>query len=62
MPQKCETPHGGGATRNGCGGSFRVPPTSLSHQAQFLIVAHHVRPELAAIIAALAFGGSGTHG
>lgn len=33
----------------------------LAIQAQFLIAAHHVRPELAATVAALAFGGHG-HG
>jgi hypothetical protein len=30
-------------------------------QAQFLVAMHHVRPELAAMIAAIAFGGHG-HG
>lgn len=30
-------------------------------QAQFLIAAHHVRPELATMLAALAFGGGGSN-
>lgn len=61
MPQKCETPRFGGASRNSCGGGLRAPSTPLTMQAQFLIAAHLVRPELTAIIAALAFQGSG-HG
>ena len=61
MPQKCETPHNGGASRNSCGGWFRDPLTPLAVQAQFLVAAHHVRPELATMIAAIAFGGHG-HG
>jgi hypothetical protein len=62
MPEKCETPHGGGVSRNSCGGCFRDSLTPHNLQVQFLIAAHHVRPEFAAMIAALAFGGSGTHG
>lgn len=48
-------------SRNGCAGPFRYFHTSQAMQVQFLIAAHHVRPELAAMIAALAFGGAG-HG
>jgi hypothetical protein len=58
MPQKCETRAGEArASRNSCGGWFRDPLTPRSLQSQFLIAAHNVRPELAAMIAALAFGG-----
>lgn len=61
MPHKSETPRNGGASRNSCGGCFRDSLSPLTIQAQFLIAAHHVRPELAAMVAALAFGGHG-HG
>ena len=62
MPQKCETRAGEArASRNSCGGWFRDPLTPRFLQSQFLIATHHVRPELAAMIAALAFGG-GPHG
>ena len=61
MPQKSETR----AVARASGMSlisirdFVIP---LSLQARFLIAAHHVRPELAAMVAALAFGGGGYHG
>ncbi len=61
MPQKCETPREGGASRTSCGGRFRDLSSPLTLQTQFLTAAHHVRPELAAMVAALAFGG-GVHG
>ena len=61
MPQKCETPRDGGVSRNSCGGCFRDFLTPRNLQAQFLIAAYNVRPEVAAMIAALAFGGHG-HG
>jgi hypothetical protein len=39
-------------------GHDRFPHNSLAGlRAQFLIAAHHVRPELATMIAAAAFGG-----
>lgn len=57
MHQKSETPRSGGASRNSCGGWFRGPNTPHEVQTQFLIAMHHVRPELAAIVASLAFGG-----
>ncbi|KPF90210.1 hypothetical protein IP81_15825 [Novosphingobium sp. AAP83] len=60
MVQKSEARAKARATRNSCGGSFRDSTTALTIQAQFLIAAHHVRPELAVMVAALAFGG-GTH-
>ncbi len=61
MPQKSETRAGARASRNSCGGFFRDPLTPIHMQAQFLVAMHHVRPELAAMVAALAFGGHG-HG
>ena len=42
------------ASRNSCGGCFRDPLSPCTLQSQFLIAAHHVRPEMAAMIAALA--------
>jgi len=45
------------AWRNSCGGWFRDPLSPSTIQSQFLIAAHHVRPEMAAMIAALAEGG-----
>lgn len=60
MP-KCETRAGARASRNSCGGRFRDNSSAHAIQAQFLIVAHHVRPELAAMLASMAFGG-GAHG
>lgn len=62
MPQISETRAGEArASRNSCGGWFRDPFSPRSLQSQFLIAAHHVRPEMAAMIAALAFGGD-AHG
>jgi len=62
MPQKSETRAGKArASQNSCGGWFREPLSTRTLQSQFLIAAHHVRPEMAAMIAALAFGG-GEHG
>jgi hypothetical protein len=62
MPHKSETRAGKArASRNSCGGWFRDPLSPFTLQSQFLIAAHHVRPELAAMVAALAFGG-GAHG
>jgi len=34
MPHKSETPHDGGASRNGCGGSFREPSTTVGLSTQ----------------------------
>lgn len=59
MPHKSETPRNGGASRNSCGGCFRDSLNPLTIQAQFLIASHHVRPELATMVAALEFGGHG---
>lgn len=62
MPQKCKTPAGTGASRDSFAGLSLPLSTPLAIQAQFLIAAHHVRPELAAMVAALAFGGGACHG
>lgn len=61
MPQKGKTPRNGGASWNSCGRRFQDSLTFLDLQAQFMIAAHHVRPELAAMIAAFTFGQNG-HG
>lgn len=57
MPQKCETPRYGGVSRKRCGGCFRGSLTTLNLQTQFLITAYSMRPEVAAMMAAVAFGG-----
>lgn len=56
MAEKSETPRSGGASRNSCVGCFRDSLSPLAIYAQFLTAAHQVRPELAAMVAALAFG------
>lgn len=61
MSQKSETPHNGGVSRKSCAGHFHDTLSPLAFQVQFLIAAHNIRPELATMIAALAFGGHG-HG
>ena len=60
MPQKSKTPAGTGASRDSFAGLSLHLSSPLILQSQFLIAAHHVRPEMAAMIAALAFGG-GAH-
>lgn len=62
MPQKSDTRASARASRNSCGGSFRDFPGPLAIQAQFLIAAHNFRPEIATMIAALAFGGGACNG
>ena len=57
MPQTNETPHGGGASRIHLGGWMHEPLNPQTLQSQFLMGAYHVRPELAAMLADLAFGG-----
>ncbi len=56
MPHNSETPHDGGASRNSLDRCFRDCLSSIALQSQFLIAAHHIRPEMAAMMAALAFG------
>lgn len=58
MPPKSKTPAGkAGASRDLLGGWSRSLPTVDALQVQTLIIAYAVRPEVAAMIAALAFGG-----
>ena len=52
-----ETPPTGGASRMQLGGWMRDPLNPLALQSQFLIGACKVRPEWAAMLAGLAFGG-----
>lgn len=52
----------GEASGNQLGSVLRDSFSPISLQSQFLIAAHHVRPELAAMVAALAFGGGAYHG
>lgn len=57
MPHKSKTPAGTGASRDRFAGLSLPLSTPLDMQTQFLIGAYHVRPELAAMVAGLAFGG-----
>ena len=57
MSMKSEAPRNGGASRNSLVGLFRDSSTVADAQAQFLIAAHHIRPELAVMMAAHIFGG-----
>ena len=60
MPLTNETPPlQGGASRESCGGQSHAVPSPPFIQVQFLIAAHAIRPELAAMLAALVFGGHG---
>jgi len=62
MSRKSKTPSDAGASCD-CIARLSLPlSTPLAIQVQFLIAAHHVRPELAAMVAALAFGGGAYHG
>lgn len=61
MLQKSKTPAGTGASRDSFADLSHSLSTPQVMQVQILIAAHHVRPELAAMVAALAFGG-GAHG
>ena len=60
MPhQESETPlaRTSGASRESCGGHSRDFSSLAGCQAQFLIAAHSVRPEIAAMLAAVVFDG-----
>lgn len=58
MPPKSKTPAGkAGASCDLLGGWSHSLPTVDALQVQTLILAYAVRPEVAAMIAALAFGG-----
>ena len=62
MPWKSKTPaEGAGASRDSFAGLSHPLSTPLAMQVQTLICAHHVRPEMAVMVAALAFVGHG-HG
>lgn len=62
MPPEYETPLNGGVSRKRCGDCFLDSLTPLNLKSQFLIAAYHIRPDVAAMMAALAFGGGGAHG
>ena len=58
MTPTCKTPAGkAGASRDSLGGWSRFSDTVEAGRVQILIGAHHVRPELAVMLAALAWGG-----
>ena len=54
MLERKRRPARGGAVQLG---GERHLDTLCAHRAQFLIAEHHIRPELAAMVAALAFKG-----
>ena len=58
MPPKNEAPRNGGATCDKLAGAARCLSNLGVERAQFLIAAYAVRPELAVMVAALAFGGA----
>lgn len=60
---KKETPLAGtgGASCNQRGGCLRDPLTLSAYRAQHLIAAHGLRPDIAVMVARIAFGGQG-HG
>ena len=53
----CKTPACTGASRDSFAGLSRHPFTLIAMPVQLLIAVHHVRSELAVMVAALAFGG-----
>ena len=59
MPPKNEAPHRGGATCDKLAGGAHYLSNLEAQRVQFLIAAHSIRPELAVMVAALAFGGAG---
>ncbi|MBC2651359.1 hypothetical protein [Novosphingobium aerophilum] len=61
MTQKSKTPAGTGASRVRLDGWTHSLDNLAASRVQFLIAAYNVRPELAAMIAVLAFEGHG-HG
>lgn len=60
MPQKYETPAGSlaGVSCNQRGGCLHDPLTLSLYRAQYLIAEYGIRPDLAAMMASLAFGGA----
>lgn len=63
MHQKSETPLAatGGASCNQLSGCLQETLTLSAYRAQHLIAEHGIRPDLAAMVASIAFGGNG-HG
>lgn len=59
MPLTCKTPAGTGASRDSFAGLSLRLSTPFAMPVQLLIAMHHVRPELAAMLAILAYGGHG---
>ena len=58
MPRTSKTPAcEAGVPRDSCGGRSHSFPTLDAYRAQFLTLAYSVRPEVAVMVAALAFGG-----
>ena len=57
MTPNNEAPRDGGATCDKLAGGSHVLSTVDAHRAQILIAAYAVRPEMAVMVAALAFGG-----
>ena len=51
----------GGASCNQLGGCLHETLTLSAYRAQHLIAAHGIRPDLAAMVASIAFGGN-SHG
>lgn len=60
MAQTNETPAGSsaGVSCNQLGGCLHESLTLSAHRAQHLIAEHGLRPDLAAMVASFAFGGS----
>lgn len=64
MAQTNETPAGSqlaGVSCNQLGGCLQESLTLSAYRAQHLIAAHGIRPDLAATVASIAFGGQ-SHG
>jgi len=59
MDLTCKTAAGTGVSRDLLGGWSRSLASPSAMQVQFLIAAHRVRPEVAVMLAAIAFGGGG---
>lgn len=57
MERRNETRAEARVSRNSCRGWFREIVSPVNVQAQFLIVSHNVRPELAVMFASAIFGG-----
>lgn len=58
MPQTSKTPAvDAGASRDSCGGRSQSLLSLDAYRAQFLTAAYAIRPEMAVMLAAHAFGG-----